>query len=76
MLNIFQEVSARDLDLRNNRVTFSSNDSMVIDVGTSNRIGADGKTFFATLTTNQQILTIQDAIEFTIIGTVNENWRD
>lgn len=67
-----QEISARDLDILNNQVTFSSVDSGFITVGTADRVGADGKTFYATLRTTQQILTINGQIEFTIIGTVRE----
>lgn len=66
----FQEISARDIDLRNNQVTFSSTDSGVIVVGTSDRPGVDGKTFYATLKTDQQLLNINGRMEFIITGTV------
>lgn len=66
-----QTISASDYDLRNNEITFSSIDSGVITVGTSTAASPDGKTFTATLILNQQLLSIQDKLEFTIIGTVN-----
>lgn len=64
-------MSARDIDLRNNRVTFDSPASGVIDVGTSGTIGSDSKTFFATLVLNQQLLTLSNPLNFTIIATVS-----
>lgn len=62
---------ARDIDLVNNRVTFESPASGFIDVGTSDRIGNDSKTFFATLVLNQQLLKLDEQFNFTIIATVS-----
>lgn len=70
-LTYYNEVWARDIDLRNNRVTFESPNSSVIDVGTSTRIGADRKTFYATLILNQQLLTLDEPFSITIIATVS-----
>lgn len=63
---------ARDIDLINNRVTFGSSNSRFIDVGTSNRNSTDSKTFWATLTLNQQLLRLDEPFNFTIIATVSE----
>lgn len=72
-LAIFQKpdekIYARDLDLRNNEVIFSSPDSEMINVGTSTDVSEDGKSFYATMFTSQQLLTINDRFEFTIIAT-------
>lgn len=70
-LSFFQEISARDLDIRNNRVTFSSSiDNSIVTVETADRIGEDQKTFYVTLKTSQQLLTLLQPLEFVIIATV------
>ncbi|KAJ6625244.1 Protocadherin-15, partial [Pseudolycoriella hygida] len=68
-LTFFKEVMARDIDLEHNRVNFHTPSSNFIDVGTSPRIGEDKKTFYATLTLNQQLLTLSEPFSFTIIAT-------
>ncbi|KAG4078591.1 hypothetical protein HA402_003238 [Bradysia odoriphaga] len=68
-LTFFREVQARDIDLEHNRVSFHSPSSNFIDVGTSDRIGNDKKTFFATLVLNQQFLTLAQNLSFIIIAT-------
>ncbi|KAG4076573.1 hypothetical protein HA402_002736 [Bradysia odoriphaga] len=68
-LTFFKEVLARDIDLEHNQVTFRSPASDFIDVGTSDRIGDDKKTFYATLVLNQQLLTLAQNFSFTITAT-------
>ncbi|XP_037037495.1 uncharacterized protein LOC119075215 [Bradysia coprophila] len=68
-LTFFKEVLARDIDLEHNQVTFRSPASDFIDVGTSERIGDDKKTFYATLVLNQQLLTLPQNFSFTITAT-------
>lgn len=70
-LTFFQEISARDLDIRNNQVTFSSSiDNSIVTVETASRRGDDQKTFYAVLKTSQQLLTLVQPLEFDIIATV------
>lgn len=69
-LSFFQEVSARDLDIRNNKVQFVSHDATGITVGTAQREGDDGKTFYAALVTTHQLLTVGEQLAFTITATV------
>lgn len=70
-LTFFQEVSARDLDIWNNQVHFTSDDAVGVTVGTSQKLGSDGKTFYATLITSQQMLRVGEQLEFTIVATVS-----
>lgn len=69
-LSFFQNVSASDLDIFNNRVQFTSDDAVGVTVGTAERVGSDGKTFYATLVTSQQLLSVGAQMEFTITATV------
>lgn len=70
-LTFYQEIAARDLDIVNNRVTFStSTETTIVTVGTADRIGEDQKTFYATLKTSHQLLQLPEPFEFTIIATV------
>lgn len=64
------QISARDIDIHNTQVTFSSIDSTYFDIGTSAVIGDDGKRFYATLTTKNQILEFSNDVQFTITATV------
>lgn len=71
-LTFFQEISVRDLDIRNNQVTFSSSiDNSVVTVEAADRVGDDQKTFYASLKTSQQLLTLLEPLEFDIIATVS-----
>lgn len=63
-------ISARDIDIHNTQVTFSSTDSVYFDVGTSVVTSDEGKRFYATLTTKSQILQIAGSNQFTITATV------
>lgn len=63
-------ISARDIDIHNTQVTFSSTDSVYFDVGTSVVTSDEGKRFYATLTTKSQILQISGSNQFTITATV------
>ncbi|GAB0099876.1 hypothetical protein DMENIID0001_157670 [Sergentomyia squamirostris] len=65
-LTLFQEIAARDIDIGQNQVTFSA-DSEYVTVGTSQR--QDSKTYYATMTTKTQILTITHSIAFEITAT-------
>lgn len=69
-LTFFQTVSARDLDIINNRVHFTSTDVKVVTVGSAEQVGADRKTFYATMVTSQQLLSVGAQLEFTITATV------
>lgn len=69
MEHISIEVSALDIDLFNTQVTFSSLDSDYFDVGTSVTTSDNGRRFYATLTTKNQILEINNEIRFTITAT-------
>lgn len=72
-LSFFQEVSARDLDIRNNKVHFTSRDAQGITVGTAQRVGNDGKTFYAALVTTNQLLTVGEQLAFSITATVSDD---
>lgn len=69
-LTFFETVSARDLDIFNNRVQFTSDDAEGVTVGTAERVGSDGKTFYATMVTSHQLLNVGAQMEFTITATV------
>lgn len=72
-LTFFQEISVRDLDIRNNQVTFTSSiDNSVVTVEAASRVGEDQKTFIAILKTSLQLLTLLQPLEFDIIATVTE----
>lgn len=64
------EISARDIDIHNTQVTFSSTDSVYFNIGTSTRVSADGKRFYATITAKNQILEFSNAVQFIITATV------
>lgn len=68
-LTFFKEVYARDIDLEHNKVVFHSPASDFIDVGTSEKIGDDKKTFYPTFILNQQLLTLPTNFSFTLIAT-------
>lgn len=71
-LTFFQQVGARDLDIRNNRVSFTSANAVGLTVGSAESAGSDGKTFYATLVTTHQMLSIEGGqLEFDITGTVS-----
>lgn len=64
------QISARDIDIHNTQVTFSSTDSAYFDIGTSVVTGDEGKRFYATITTKNQILEFRSEAQFTITATV------
>lgn len=73
-LTAFLEITAKDDDLTNNQITFSSNDSAQhhINVGTKNVTSADKKTYFANLTLEKILLELPRPIEFEIVATVSK----
>lgn len=63
-------ISARDVDIHNTQVTFSSIDSVYFDIGTSSVVSENGKRFYATITSKNQVLEFSNAVQFTITATV------
>ncbi|XP_059612953.1 cadherin-related tumor suppressor-like [Phlebotomus argentipes] len=66
-LSVFQEIAARDIDIGENGVTFSA-DSEYVTIGTS-AVSREPKTYYATMTTKTQILSIVHSIAFEITAT-------
>lgn len=75
-LTFFQSVYARDLDILNNRVQFTSTNAEGVTVGTKQLVGDDGKTFYASLVTSHQMLSVGEGLEFTITATVSELFHE
>lgn len=71
-LTFFRTVYARDLDILNNRVQFTSTNAEGVIVGTKQLVGDDGKTFYASLVTSRQMLSVGDGLEFSITATVSD----
>ncbi|XP_055687646.1 cadherin-related tumor suppressor-like [Lutzomyia longipalpis] len=66
-LTVFQEIAARDIDIGENGVTFTA-ESDFITVGTSDE-SREPKTYYATMITKTQILSIVHSIAFEITAT-------
>ncbi|XP_055708550.1 uncharacterized protein LOC129804881 isoform X2 [Phlebotomus papatasi] len=67
-LTVFQEIAARDIDIGENGVTFTA-DSEYVTIGTLPGPSREPKTYYATMTTKTQILSIVHNIAFEITAT-------
>lgn len=66
-------MSARDIDIFDNKVTFSTNFAGIVAVSTKPETGSDGKTFYSMLTLTAPLIKLVQPVEFTLTATVSRH---